>query len=361
MRFNNLQVLRLLAAVGVVLFHLGEYARLRFGVTDGSVSWLGMPWIASALVPLFFALSGFVLTLALQRTSPIRYLALRAVRIYPGFWLAVLAVLAVDALGLWPSRALDVAEPRPNLRSLFLIVSGPMRGGRLPLMIEWTLIYEVFLSVALLALRMIVGPSRLAWAAAVWLAVLAVKSVVWPGVGSQMLPGWRTIGVSVILVPFLLGVLAYQWRDVGKRFRWPVLAVAVAATLVAGIWVPIRDIEPHYWLRGVAAALTVWFLVQIPDVSPTNPLAVGGNASYGLYLVHVPTILLAIAALRHLEVGVGTWWGVAIVGAAAISVGWSFGRLESGLHAYAKRLVDRIGRRERKPVAPECVPVPEDA
>src|SRR5205814_6852230 len=97
----------LFAALGVVLFHTGWYGRHSFGVSDGPVPWLLMPWVASACVPLFFALSGFVLTLALKRTSPGRYLLLRAIRLYPGFWAAIALLMIVYGLGLWPGRSLD--------------------------------------------------------------------------------------------------------------------------------------------------------------------------------------------------------------------------------------------------------------
>jgi exopolysaccharide production protein ExoZ len=339
MRFNNLQVLRLFLAIGVALFHLGTYAHLRFGVFDGPVPWLLLPGLASAFVPAFFALSGFVLTLALHRTPPGRYLLLRALRLYPGFWLAVALVLIVQGLGLWPAQVLHLPEPRPTLRTFALFAEGRGRSGQYPLMIEWTLVYEVFLSVALAALWMVGGAKRLPWLVGAWLLFLAVKAGLWPGYGSRLLPVWKDIWASVFLVPFLLGVLAYYWRDRGRSRRWAVLAVAVGLTVVAGMWVQMDRLEIHYWLRGLAAAMTIWFLVQVRDVSSHNPLAVGGDYSYGLYLVHVPTMLLAMAAMRSLGAGYGTWWGVLVAGVATLAIGLGFGRLEAWIYGRAKRLV----------------------
>jgi exopolysaccharide production protein ExoZ len=363
MRYNNFQVLRLVLAVAVALFHLGNYANIRFGVDDGPVPWLLMPWLASALVPLFFALSGFVLTLALQKTPPVRYLALRALRLYPGFWMAVALVTIVHALGLYPARALALPEPNPNLRTFGLLAAGPGRAGQYPLMIEWTLIYEVFLSIALLVLWRVGGGKRLWWLVVAWLLLLAVKAVFRPGFGSQMFPLWQRIGASVFVVPFLLGMLAFHLRDVGKRFRWAVLAGAVGLTLVAALWVRTDQVEFHYWIRGLAAALMVWFLVQIPDVSARNRLAVAGDWSYGLYLVHVPVILLSMGAMKALGVGYGTWWAVLVAGTAAIGIGLAFGRLESSIYERTRRLASPrpkpqpVPAIEREPalVLPTCV------
>lgn len=236
MRFHNLQILRLVAALGVVVFHLGCYAAIVFGAPGGPVPWLKVPWLASAFVPVFFALSGFVLTHALPAQTPTRYVLMRAARLYPGFWVALGLLAVVSAAGLWPGAALGLPDPEPNRRTLFLLPTGSRTPGQYPLLIEWSLIYEVVLSLALLVLWMLAGPRWLPAAVLAWLAVLAVKAAVRPGYGTGMLPVWRTVWVSAYVVPFLLGVLAYYLRGRGRRWRWPaaaaaglVVAVAVAA------------------------------------------------------------------------------------------------------------------------------------
>lgn len=357
MRFNNLQILRLLTATAVVLVHLGSRGHTHFGVEGGPVPWLLLPWLATALVPLFFALSGFVLTLTLQRTSPGRYLALRAVRLYPGFWLALGLVMVVHALGLWPSASLHVANPAPNLQTVALFAKGREHSGQYPLMVEWTLIYEVFLSVALLGLHAVAGSRRLPWVAGAWLVVLVVRSVFWPGYGSQMMPSWKSIWASAYLAPFLLGVLAFHAREHGKKWRWAALAVVVVSTLMCTDGTALSRTEWVWWVRGLGAAMTVWFLVQIPDASPRSPLVVAGAFSYGLYLVHVPVILLAMGAMRSLGIGYGTWTGLFMAGFAALALGLAYGRLEAWLHGQLKALVARSRRRAELPATTEPVTV----
>ncbi len=340
-RFNNLQILRLFAACGVALFHLGNYSRHSFGVSDGPVLWLDMPWIASAFVPMFFALSGFVLTHALRSTTPGQYLLLRFLRLYPGYWLAVALVTISFYVGLWPGAHLKVGDPAPNYRTIGLFATKRVSGGQYPLTIEWTLIYEVFLSVSLVVLWKVAGAKRLTIAIGVWLAVLAVKSIVWPGFGSRMLPVLKSIWASVHLVPFLFGVLAYQCRDRGRRWRWPVFALIVGLMVLGAGWFTMKlHLDLHYWTRGLASALTVWFLVQVRDTRRENPLAIAGGYSYGLYLIHVPLILLAMRAMQVTGFWFGTWPGVWLAGLVALSMGLAFGRLESSLYVRAKRLLD---------------------
>jgi len=342
MRFNNIQVLRLVAAVGVVVIHLSLYAEREFGVTGPGWKLLQLPGIAPAIVPLFFAVSGFVLTHVLQSSPPARFLLHRAIRLYPGYWLTMGAVTAACTFGLWPGPYLSHFEPNPSIETITLTPPTGIRAGQYPLFVEWTLIYEVVLWIGLIACRLAVGVRGLSYAAAAWLAVLAIKSALWPGLGSQALPSWKTVWVSVYVAPFLMGMLAYSLAGRGRRWRWPVFAVACGLQVVAAVWVPFTDIDPHQWLRGVAAGLTLWFLVQLPDVSTTNRLAVGGGYSYGLYLLHVPLILLSFRLMQNADVLAGTSSGALLAGVVALSVGLLFGRFELWMHGRLKRGADRL-------------------
>ncbi|HYH65053.1 MAG TPA: hypothetical protein VD866_10195, partial [Urbifossiella sp.] len=108
------------------------------------------------------------------------------------------------------------------------------------------------------------------------------------------------------------------------------------------VWVPFTAIDPHQWFRGVAAGLTVWFLVQIPDVRPNNRYAVWGGYSYGLYLLHVPLILLSFRLMQKADVLAGSSARALVVGVVALSVGLLFGRFELGMHGRLKRGADRL-------------------
>src|SRR5207245_602060 len=113
------------------------------------------------------------------------------------------------------------------------------------------------------------------------------------------------------------------------------------------------------WLRGIASALMVWFLVQLRDASPKNVLVVGGGYSYGLYLIHVPVMLVTMGVMHATGVWYGTTFGVFVAGFASMALGLAFGRLEMAVYARAKKFVDpkalavvrrRLARVVRKPV-----------
>ena len=163
MRFNNIELLRLAAAVGVAVIHLSTYARHEFGIDNGLVEALRLNWLGPALTPLFFAVSGFVLNHVMQATSPGRFIKLRAVRLYPGYWLVAGLVTLVTAVGLWPGANLRYAEPHPTLETFLLVPPSGFRLGQYPLVVEWTLIYEVVLWIWLVGIWALFGKERVRW------------------------------------------------------------------------------------------------------------------------------------------------------------------------------------------------------
>jgi exopolysaccharide production protein ExoZ len=329
MRYANIQVLRVAAAVGVVLYHLGMHAPGSVGV-DPAV--LRAPWLAGFPVPLFFAVSGFVLAHAVRSAPPGRFLFARFLRLYPGYWLA----LAVTAAVMWFGPVAEPYRHAVGLVNQHTITLWPAGSGRVLYLIgvEWSLVYEVFLSAALAGLSLF-GPRRLPVLAVVWLAAIAAGMIA--GVGGQFdtFPTVSTIALSAHNIAFILGVLAYHVKDRGRRWRWAVLP-ATLATFVGG---PLAGLpgELVWWTWGAMSAAVVWLAVQFPQMSERNPLARLGDCTYGLYLAHVPLLTAALGlAARY------GWTGRAeavwAAGAVALVGGLLFGRLEAAIHTKLRPL-----------------------
>src|SRR5499425_3624197 len=114
-RHNNFDALRLVAAASVVFSH-------SFLVSEGTQDheWLirltGNQSILGLVgVFVFFAISGFLVTQSFEQTGhPLRFLAKRALRIFPGLFVALLLsalVLAPIVSTLQPSAYFSRAEP----------------------------------------------------------------------------------------------------------------------------------------------------------------------------------------------------------------------------------------------------------
>lgn len=329
MRFANIQVLRLVAATAVVLYHIGCHAPTFVGVDP---AFLRMPWFGGYSVPLFFAVSGFVLTHAARTATTGRFLAARFLRLYPGYWLAVLVVLALMRTRLftehhiWMYCFID--------RTALALLPPGAKPTLYVLGIEWSLIYEVFLSVALAVLA-VAGVRRVPLLAAAWLAVIVAKMVLWPAYAFDPLPHWSKIAASALNTPFLLGVLAYHMKDRGRRWRW----AAVPAALFSVVVVPCLTLTPewHWFNAGAGSALAVWLVVQCRQLSDRNPLVRLGDCTYGLFLLHVPLLMVVFhAAVRAGWVGrVEVVW---LAGAVALAGGLLFGRVEAAMHTRLRPL-----------------------
>lgn len=327
MRFTNLQLIRLGAALVVVVLHSAMHAVEVLGVPPGDVSFLMHRVLLGFPVPLFFAVSGVVLTHAARTArggySAPRFLLARFLRLFPGYWLALVVALLVSAAGLL-SPVHKQLVPHVNFGTFTLWPNG----ARSPLFlgVEWTMLYEVFLSVALCGLALF---GRRVWVAVVvWLAVLAVRAAVAPGYGTHVLPHWKSIGVSAFVIPFLFGILAYELRDRGRQW---VVAAVVGWCLVFGS-ARFATIDAACWNWGVAAGGAVWLAMRLPQVSAENRLVRLADASYGLFLIHVPVILAVLYAFARAGVLVGRAEGAVIAGAVAVFVGVAFGRIEWAMY-----------------------------
>ena len=343
MRFNNIQVLRLLAAITVFLTHLDYYSLHLFGATGLAVDpiWRGN-WMSCG-VPVFFAISGFVLSHALQKTSPARFLLARALRIYPGYWLAAIFAMGLMWWTVWPPSFAEYV--RPGNIGWTLLPRGDS-ACIYPLGVEWSLVYEVVLYLWMAVVAGLFGVRRgLPIAAGIWALFLGIKALVAPGYGSVVLPTWSSFPFSAVNLSFLLGVLAYYLSGRGTRWRWPVLAGLVAYLAV----VPARatSLEENWLAYAPAGAAMVWLLVQFRQLPDSNPLVRAGDYTYGLYLFHTPILMGCSYLLLERGWLVGTTAGIALVGIAALGAGLLYGRLES----YVYTRLRPLARTELKEVA----------
>jgi peptidoglycan/LPS O-acetylase OafA/YrhL len=103
-RVNNFDLLRILAALQVMVIH--SMARLGVPV-PGGLKWL--EWFPG--VPIFFVISGYLVSASFERQDNLwRYLKNRFLRIYPGLWACIgVTVIVTTILGYKRTHLLDFA------------------------------------------------------------------------------------------------------------------------------------------------------------------------------------------------------------------------------------------------------------
>jgi exopolysaccharide production protein ExoZ len=304
-RFDEIQVLRFVAATGVVVAHAVDLTAGRLGLETGLAGGT-LADFGAAGVDLFFVISGFIIATTMRGQTGLgaagEFLWRRFRRVAPLYWLLSLPILIGMARG--GTLAPDVAAatflfwPFSELEMTF-----PALGA------GWTLCFEM-LFYAGFGLA-IAGGGRAGWGLAGG-AVAAVVAGLWLAT-----PVLRFVGSPMVL-EFLIGVGIARWGH-GLPGRAAIAAV-VLGLVGFGLSLGFGYGEIHgeaalnqplvglarVVIWGLAAGLIVLGAARMGREGPApGPVRRGlifmGDASYAVYLVHV----LVIRALgRVFEAGV---------------------------------------------------------
>lgn len=317
---NSIQYLRAVAALGVVVFHACQWRGLNFN-------------IGRAGVDLFFIISGVIMwrVTGERESTPRAFLWRRVTRVAPLYWLVTLVVAA--AVWLRP-QFLPNVSPRLEhlLLSLAFIPHLDPFGSPFPLLPPgWTLDYEALFylvfAAALFAPRrrqgaivcgallsiiaagvilpdpiytLIANPLLAEFAVGVGIALLAEHRALPGPIGGLVL---LSLGVVLLVIPAALGLFS----ELGRPFIWG----TPGAFIVAG-----------------ALAL------EQSGAAPRWPaLAWLGDASYALYLVHVPVEAVVASTLRSVDIG----WFAALAIVASVVVALA-------THALVERPLTNLAR-----------------
>ncbi|MFD1579897.1 acyltransferase family protein [Ramlibacter ginsenosidimutans] len=291
--FAGLQAMRFLAAVMVVCTHATFYVSTR--LSNGFPVWDS----GTQGVPLFFVISGFVMTLStasLPRGTlgARKFVASRLIRIVPLYWALNLLKLA-QILAL-PALAFAKPDVWNVVLSMLFIPSRNAEGAVEAFYgVGWTLDFEMFfyavLAIALMFRRI---PLYMFMAAVLIPAVLVApyRQEHWPAV---------TFLLNPLLLDFLWGVAIghLYLRGVRVSPHVSLVCLVVGLTIVFAL--------PKFPLLGLQYALAIGgavFLEEKWGQRVPRIAVIGGDASYSLYLVH-PMVGVLVAVILH-RAGIST-------------------------------------------------------
>ena len=268
---TNIQVLRGVAALMVVLFHLVVQLR-PYGFDGSRVSFL------QGGVDIFFVISGFIMVhVARERArSGGQFMADRIIRIVPLYWLLTLIAYFVGAAATRPFGDL--------LRSLAFIPSGaaplfnPLVDGGWTLNLEMYF-YAIFAASLAIAraeqhrFAIVVGSLAAVCAAALWL-----PGRFWPFYGNEI--------VFEFVIGMVLARSMLRLKAIEPRAAWFIM-------LVGGLLIgfePFAGLGSRLLSDGLPAGLIVAGAISLDAAGKraTAPAALLlGAISYALYLSHV--------------------------------------------------------------------------
>ena len=281
-RLDSVQMLRAIAALAVVFFHIPLFRNGDWGVD------------------IFFVISGFIMAMVTAQSGS-HFFTKRVIRVVPLYWLGTLGVFGVALL--LPSL-LDntTADGQGLLKSLFFI---PYQKGEYvqPLLyLGWTLNFEMFFY-ALFAISMAISHRhRLLICSGLLLALV-------------LLGHWVTFDTLLakfytqqILAEFVLGMGCYAvytrttaWRAAGPRkgARAALIMIGLAALVYMPLAGSLVESMGRALAWGIPAAVIFLALVHgLSGVRLPGLLVLIGDASYSLYLFH-PYVLKVFNKIFH--------------------------------------------------------------
>lgn len=287
--YENLQLLRYLAAVGVVLFHTtGAYISTHSSNTVNGFSW------GAKGVDLFFVISGFVIATSYLNNPrpPIQFAINRISRIAPSYWLLTLAALFV---GLFISVG---GAPKVNQGQLVLwrvasfTFTAHAVGFPNPVLYQgWSLEYEMFFY-AIFALALYSGLKGKSLLVIVGLIVFL----------ATIIPNF-----SITAIGFVIGlVLAAIHHEIspGATAQWSALAgLTICTVLLSSARLEDSQVKEFAWL--CAFGCLVFLAVRLPKLRGNWVLRLG-SASYPIYLLQwftIPALSKAEARFSTLSQG----------------------------------------------------------
>lgn len=284
-RTSGFDYLRVCLATGVIATHS---ASTSYGHASDPIVWAGPQRVVEHLIlPMFFALSGFLVAGSLERCPTlVSFFGLRILRIVPA--LSVEVLLSAMIFGPILS-SLDLATyfTSPDFYSYFLNITGDIHyhlpgvfaNNPIPRNVNeqlWTVPFELECYIALggLAVVGIMGKRRLT------LAIVCIGQALWAW------QAWKRgeVGVGgangpILVLCFLVGILFFQYRD-KIRLGKPLFVLSIVLCVGLGLL-------PHgtYYLPIPATYLTVYLGLLNP---PRMKYLLSGDYSYGLYLYGFP-------------------------------------------------------------------------
>lgn len=309
-RSNALNALRLMLAAEVIVCH-------SWGITGRIPSLRSVNQLLLCVgVDGFFAISGFLITASWLSNPRLReYLAARALRILPGFYVClvvtafVLAPIGVSMQGgsaaklITSGASLEFVLKNSAVALVKFDIGGTPRGipaagawnGSL-----WSLIWEVmcYLIVAIIG---IIGLANRRWISPAIFVMALTGAILLPPITLPEVTAAHQQASTAISLMFLAartaimfsaGAFLYQWRDKIPA-RWSLVAVSVVIVLVSSQL-------PDY--RVVAALPLAYAVIVSGTLIHSKRLRLRTDLSYGVYIYACPIQqLLAISGLIWLS------------------------------------------------------------
>jgi peptidoglycan/LPS O-acetylase OafA/YrhL len=300
-----IQVLRAIASVLVVFYHATENFREKLGQNFLG----GFFEFGGSGVDIFFVLSGFIITYTSfrglgQADKLTHFIRRRVVRIYPIYWVVIMIFLAAQFL--LPSFYRSGYQASTfELISTFLLLPGhQMLNG-----VSWTLSFELFFYILFAIAFLIPGKRWIFFFSAAYILLLVlINGAADPFAHRNE---WIRLAGSPLNTEFFLGVISVLFIHRISRQNALVLIITGSVLFVAGGLLSNNgySVLPNNFHRvilfGIPSLLLLSGVVALELNKPvrvSRSILLLGEASYSLYLIHLPLVAATAVLIKKLPV-----------------------------------------------------------
>lgn len=284
---NNIQVLRGLAALSVLIYHAG------FMIEQVVNSWGPLRkfvFSGHAGVDIFFVISGYIIAESTKNIKGhanwCRFIKRRILRVIPPYYLITFALFAISATlpTIFKSTHPSFAD---LLRSLLFIPHFNQNGEIYPVVgVGWSLNYELFFYMCMALAGALSFHKNLTLS--FFFVALAVIGNLFDFRSNALLSTYT----SPLLLEFVFGMGVYKLKEnnIGHRLALP---LAVALFLVSILFVSPESANERLIGFGLPSFLLVYAAATSSGWKNRGARAVAwlGDRSYSLYLVHQLTLV----------------------------------------------------------------------
>ncbi|MER7927765.1 acyltransferase [Streptomyces sp. NPDC096057] len=337
----GLDGLRGLAALYVVLFHCWLYTFPGYP-NSSAPRVLDVLMFGRLAVVFFLVLSGFSLAISPARhgwrTGGVgRFLRRRAWRILPPYWAALAMSLGVS---LFLVPASHYGPPTGSSVLVYGLVLQDVFFAPTPNGAFWSIgveaeLYLLFPLVLLVRRRF----GAAAVVACVTLPVV-VRGLLAPGANPVEGDNWLAPHLAPVFVVGVVGAGVVVASERVRRLPWGWFAVLAALPVVVlgvvrgSVW----SVHHYFWVDLAVAPAMTMLIAAVATGQPARlvrlltarPLRVLGDASYSLYLIHLPVVLVVIrrVAPHVVAPGLPTFCFTLLVGLpVSVAAAWLFSRI----------------------------------
>lgn len=324
-QFANVQALRAVAAIAVVLFHMTFVFWNAPGTPPGWWPLPPMHYVGFAGVDVFFVISGFIIYTACARLrwtdsnpkNAATFLLRRIARIYPVYWLFFLFYAILLLTGV--SRAFNTVWHWGNILRDSLLLTRD--NGEVQ--VAWTLVFEM-LFYAVTSATLLFGRHHYRRVLAAWIVIEVILC------GLNDLFPFGTVASSIWLNPLLaefgMGCAVGLLVETKTTRFWRAALIAWVPLFVLGGFLeqPLTQSPAIRVLTfGLGSAFAVYAICVAEwrgTIAPRGLIAIG-NASYSIYLGHDFTIYATHYAALWLGISSPLGGFITLFAALTTSVG----------------------------------------